>query len=142
MKDLTIRDHALDAARPAVAVAPNEPLTAVARHLWDGGVGAAVVTTSNGIVGIISERDIVTQLALGNEAVDTTAGDTMTRTVAAARPDDRVLDVVHTMLDASIRHVPIVDEDGALLGMVSIKDLLRPLLLNSLGGTPGPFAHA
>jgi CBS domain-containing protein len=59
----------------------------------------------------------------------------MTPRVIAVRPDDRLLDVAYLMFDDVIRHVPVVDEYGELTGVVSVRDLLRPLLADALGGT-------
>lgn len=136
MTDLTVRDHALEAAGASVIVAPEAPLRVVARRLWEAGVGAAVVADTGGVRGVISERDVVAQLAQGADPDGVAAEEAMTRTVVSARPGDRLLDVVFLMIDTAIRHVPVIDEDGQVDGMVSIRDLLRPLLVDTFGGTP------
>jgi len=133
--DLTVRDRAVDATRPPVVTAPEATLRAVARLLWEQGVGAAtVVDDEDRVVGIISERDIVARLAQGGDADTTTAERAMTGTVVSARPDDRLLDIVFLMTDAGARHVPVIDEHGEMTGMVSIRDMVRPLLVAHLGG--------
>ena len=50
----------------------------------------------------------------------------------SARPDDTVLDVALQMLDAGTRHLPVVDDLGRAQGMVSLRDLLRPLVLQAM----------
>jgi CBS domain-containing protein len=50
------------------------------------------------------------------------------------QPADRLYDAAVHMLDLGIRHVPVVDERGTVEGIVSIRDLLRPLLVRSLEG--------
>jgi CBS domain-containing protein len=132
--DITIRDRAQNATRPPVTVPPTASLQVVARHLWEAGVGAAVVVDGDHVLGIVSERDVVARIAQGGDPGTTTADQVMTATIASARPDDRVLDVVFLMTESGIRHVPVMDENGRLEGMVSIRDLLRPLLVINLGG--------
>jgi CBS domain-containing protein len=133
--DLTVRDRAADATRPPVVTAPGATLRAVARRLWEQGIGAAtVVDDQDRVVGIISERDIVARLAQGSDPDTTTAEQAMTRTVVSARPDDRLLDLVFLMTDAAVRHVPVIDEHGEINGMVSIRDMVRPLLVAHLEG--------
>jgi CBS domain-containing protein len=133
--DLTVRTRATDATRPPVVTRPGATLRAVARRLWEEGVGAAaVVDEEDRVIGIISERDIVARVAHGGDPDTTTAEQTMTRTVVSARPDDRLLDVVFLMTDAGVRHVPVIDEHGEMSGMVSIRDMVRPLLVANLGG--------
>ena len=135
LMDLTVRDRAADATRPSVVTPPEATLRAVARRLWEESVGAAaVVDEEDRVIGILSERDIVAQLAHGGDPDATTAEDAMTRTVVSARPDDRLLDVVFVMTDAAVRHVPVIDEHGEMSGMVSIRDMVRPLLVANLGG--------
>ncbi|HET6951563.1 MAG TPA: CBS domain-containing protein [Acidimicrobiales bacterium] len=128
---ITLRDRAREVTRPPVLVAPGDSLRRVARTLWEQSVGAAVVGTAEQPVGVISERDVVTQLAQGADAG--TAEHAMTRRVISARPDDPLLDVAFLMLDDVIRHVPLVNEDGTVTGMVSMRDLLQPLLIEAAG---------
>jgi CBS domain-containing protein len=132
--DLTVRTRAQDATRPPVVVSPDDTLRTVSRQLWEKAVGAAVVADEHGILGVISERDVVAQLALGGDIDTATAREAMTDSVVSAHPDDPLLDVVFLMIEAAIRHVPVIDEAGRLAGMVSIRDLLRPLLIDNLGG--------
>jgi CBS domain-containing protein len=133
--DLTIRDHASDATRPPVVTTPTASLRAAAHQLWEQGVGAAAVLDDRGrVVGIVSERDIVARLAQGGDPDALTVDQAMTRTVTSARPDDRLLEVVFLMTDAGVRHIPVIDENGRLTGMVSIRDMVRPLLVTHLGG--------
>jgi CBS domain-containing protein len=133
--DLTVRTRATDATHPPVVTRPDATLRETAHQLWEEGVGAAaVVEDEDRVVGIISERDIVARLAHGADPDATAVEQTMTRTVISARPDDRLLDVVLLMTDTGVRHVPVIDEDGEMSGMVSIRDMVRPLLVAHLGG--------
>jgi CBS domain-containing protein len=82
----------------------------------------------------VSERDIVAALGQGKDPDTVTASEIMTAPVVAARPGDRLVDVAYLMFDDVIRHVPILDEHGDVSGIVSVRDLLRPLLVDALGG--------
>jgi len=130
---LTLGDHAHDLLRPAVIVEADAPLRTVARTLWEQSVGVAVVGTATEPAGIVSERDIIAALGRGHDPDTVTAGETMTSPIVAARPDDRLVDVAYLMFDNLIRHVPIIDELGHVAGIVSVRDLLRPLLVDALG---------
>lgn len=130
---VTLRDHASEVIRSPVIVGPAETLRDVSRTLWRESVGAAIVGSIDEAVGIISERDVVAELAQGAEADTVTAEQAMTGAIVAARPGDRLLDVIFLMLAEGVRHVPVVDEVGTVTGMVSVRDLLRPLLVEALG---------
>lgn len=126
-----IGDRATEVTREPVLVAPTDSLRDVARVLWEESVGAAVVGTADAPAGVVSERDLVAHLAQGADPDVATAEEAMTRHLVSARPDDQLLDVAFIMLDGVIRHVPLVEERGTVVGMVSMRDLLRPLIIDA-----------
>lgn len=115
-----------------VIVAPEMRLREAAAVMDRHGIGAVIVGTAKRAVGILSERDIVGALACGADPDEATAAGAMSSDVVSVRPGDVVYDAAVDMLDLGIRHVPVLDEHGTVLGMVSVRDLLRPLLMGSL----------
>jgi signal-transduction protein with cAMP-binding, CBS, and nucleotidyltransferase domain len=113
-------------ARPAVYVHANDTLKQVAQTLMEESIGASLVRGPHGVVGLVSERDLVRAIADGVSVTRTPVSDVMTTDLITAAPNDELLDVVHRMLDAEVRHLPIV-EDGVAYGMVSARDALRVL---------------
>ena len=94
-------------------------------------IGLLVVCNANDkILGVLSERDIVHGVAkFGPGVVDKSIADLMTTDVVTCSPNDLIGSVLQTMSERQIRHVPVV-HDGALMGMVSIRDLALHLLEN------------
>jgi CBS domain-containing protein len=115
-----------------VVVGPELRLREVAAIMDRHGIGAVIVGTTKRAVGILSERDIVTALASGADPDEATAARAMSHEVVSVHPGDVIYDAAVDMLDLGIRHVPVLDEHGTVLGMVSVRDLLRPLLLGAL----------
>jgi CBS domain-containing protein len=113
-------------ARPAVYVHVNDTLTQVSQTLIDESIGAALVRGPHGVIGLISERDLVRAIADGVPLSRTPVEDVMTTDLVIATPHDELIDVVHRMLDAEVRHLPVV-EDGVAYGMLSVRDALRSL---------------
>ena len=110
-------------------VATVQP-TATVRELLDvlaeQRIGAAVVTSDDAIVGIVSERDVVRNLgAAGGALLDQPVSAIMTVDVVTCRGDATVEDLAATMTEHRIRHVPVVDDEGALRGIVSIGDVVK-----------------
>lgn len=124
--------------RQAVFVDADATLRAVARTMWSESVGMLVVGDERRALGVISERDVVTELAQGADPDRRTAQDAMTSYVISARREDPIYDAAGQMLDDLIRHLPVVDDVGHVIGMVSVRDLLRPLLLDALTGQAPP----
>lgn len=92
-------------------------------------IGCLVVQDGGqGVAGILSERDIVRDLAAtGGGCLDKTAGDLMTREVATATPDLRSDQVLATMTKGRFRHMPVLDGDR-LVGLISIGDVVKARL--------------
>lgn len=114
-------------------VSPEDSLRSAAGAMVDRGVGAAVVGSTRQPVGLVAERDLVAAVARGMDLDRTHVRRIMTEFVVEAAPDDRVLEAVLTMLDRHIRHLA-VREGGRIVGMVSIRDLLRPMIVQALAG--------
>ncbi len=115
-------------ARPVVYVHPNDTLRQACSTMVEESVGAALVRGPHGAVGLLTERDIVKAIADGASAGRTTVYDVMNDgDLITASPNDDVLDVAHRMLDAEVRHMPIM-EDGVVGGMISARDALRSLV--------------
>ena len=120
------------ATREPLVVPPVASLRVAAEVMADYGIGAVVVVTDRGAVGILSERDVVRALASGADPDETAVAGAMSHDVVSLRPDDTLRDAAFDMLDLGFRHVPILGKKGAVLGMVSVRDLLRPLLTASI----------
>lgn len=109
-----------------VSVRTEVDVAEVIRVLAEHRIGAAVVTDDDrSIVGIISERDVVRVLAeRGAEALGSSVQDVMERRVVTCELDTTVEELMSTMTERRIRHVPVL-VDGALAGLVSIGDVVK-----------------
>ena len=109
-----------------VATIPvTNPVRDVVAELVVRRIGALLVVDGNAIVGLVSERDIVRALAAdGAAALDRPARDVMTSPVVTITPHDSVNMAMELMTGRRIRHLPVV-EDGRLVGLVSIGDLVK-----------------
>ena len=111
-------------SKPVVTAAPDTTLEEAARTMVENGVGSLVIVDEEGrVAGIVTERDLLYSLARKLPCA-TKVSDVMSRNVVTARPEDPVLSVVDKMRDMNIRHVPVVDEEGRPIGMVSVRDII------------------
>jgi CBS domain-containing protein len=110
-----------------VSVAAFTPLEQVSRTLAEARIGAVLVMDGAGdVLGIVSERDIVRAMAIHSAAACTlAAAEIMTRSLHTVTPRTRVTEALTLMTDRRVRHLPVLDEAGALAGMVSIGDLVK-----------------
>ena len=111
-----------------VTVATITPETSVAGLLTElsvHNIGAMVVVSPDGLMGIVSERDVVRKLHdMGADLLRRPVSEIMTTLVATCSPDDTVDSLSVLMTQNRVRHVPVV-VDGRLAGIVSIGDVVK-----------------
>lgn len=110
----------------AEIVGPDTTLQDVARQMIDRSVAAVAVVDRTGLVGICTDRDLAQATS---DAADpqTPVSEYMTEQPDVVDPDIRVTDAASWMLETGYRHLPVV-EDGELLGIIDVRDVLWAIL--------------
>jgi CBS domain-containing protein len=113
-----------------IAVPPETPVPEVLSILRRHRIGAVLVMdAARRPLGILSERDIVFALAEKGAAVlEMTAEALMTPDPVTAHPATTLEEAMQMMTDGRFRHIPVVDEDGRVVGLVSIGDVVKARL--------------
>jgi CBS domain-containing protein len=113
--------------REPVCCEPGDPVPRVADIMRQHDVGSVPVVdsrTSKRLVGIVTDRDLVTKVVAGNRSVESaTARDAMTANPASVREDDDVERAMSLMADRQVRRMPVVDESGRLSGIIAQADV-------------------
>lgn len=108
---------------------PNSSLTEVARLMVENDCGEIPVVEdmiSRRLAGVITDRDIATRIvAKGKNSADAKAIDCMTTPCVAVGPDTTLEDCCEVMETNKIRRVPVVDERGGVIGIISLADVVR-----------------
>ena len=108
-----------------ITIRPEQLIREAVKLLVERRIGALVVVNSDKKpVGILSERDIIRRAAENEAVFSETVTDLMTKNIITGIPQDETSSVAATMTQKRIRHLPIV-EDGDLVGIVSIGDILK-----------------
>ncbi len=113
-----------------VTVSPEVTVCEAARALATNRIGAVIAVEEGGaIAGILSERDIVRGVALqGEGCLKSKVRDLMTAAVLTCREDDTLESLMQTMTSKRIRHLPVVDAEDKLTGIVTIGDVVKSRL--------------
>ena len=117
-----------------VSIAPHATVLEAVHLMNQHKVGALIVTASNRfmeqdgtcqqVIGMFTERDVLTRVIGSHRDAEATRVDAvMTSHVVFCKPQDELDEVAETMRSNRIRHVPVCDDEGRLLGLVSIGDL-------------------
>jgi len=109
-----------------ITVKPSDTISTLSQRLRERRVGAAIVSSDGATIeGVISERDIAFGVDVHRANIHKLPVSTlMTKTVVTCSPSDKIADVASTMLARNIRHLP-VEEGNRLVGMISIRDVLK-----------------
>jgi len=107
----------------------REPVLAAIQMMAERGVGALPVLDEGRLAGIVSERDYARKvILLGRGSADTPVSQIMSAPVVTVGPDDPVRRCMRIMTDKRIRHLPVVDPGGTMVGVISIGDLVSAVI--------------
>ena len=112
--------------KPALVVAPTDPVALAVALMQRDSQGCVLVKQGDKLVGILTERDVLLKAA--GEKVDLnalTAGQLMSPDPVALRAEDSLAAALHKMSIGGFRHIPVVDEAGRAMAVVSIRDVFR-----------------
>jgi CBS domain-containing protein len=111
--------------KPIATISPKQSIHDAAVRMRDQHVGAIVVVEDNRPVGIVTDRDIVLRgLLEGRDPETTPVRDVMSRNPTVVRSDEKIDEAVNSIHAAGVRRLPIVDEKGQVVGMVTLDDLV------------------
>ncbi len=111
-------------SRPVVTVSPDDKMTEAAATMRERRVGSVVAVEGTRPLGILTERDLIKFTAAGANTSAATVAEWMTASPDSVGPDVDVSTAFASLSEHGYRHIPVVD-DGALVGIVSMRDLMR-----------------
>jgi len=107
-----------------IVTTPDTTVREATRRMNDQSIGSLIVMRNHRLAGIFTERDVLRRVVAEARSPDTTlVGEVMTRTVLCCSPESGIDQVADQMRLHRVRHVPVVDGDGEVVGMVSIGDV-------------------
>jgi len=110
--------------RPIHSVDRHQTVAEAARVMAEKNIGALPVTKETRLVGIFSERDVITRVvAMKMNPEKVLVGDVMTKRIVVAEAEESYESCLQKMQGAHCRHLPVVS-NGELVGVVSLRDLL------------------
>ncbi len=124
----TVKDLLGEKGGAVFAVTPDQPVLEALRVMADAGIGSVMVMQDGELLGILSERDYARKVVLlGRASHDTPVTHIMSSPVVTVQPSTGIHTCMRLMTDQRIRHLAVV-ADGAILGVVSIGDLVKRML--------------
>jgi CBS domain-containing protein len=114
------------AQTPLVTVRPEATVLQAVQIMDRENIGAVAVVESGVLCGIFSERDVMLRVLLGNRVPEKTCiREVMTFPVETIARTSSPDDALKMMFEKHIRHLPVINNDGSLAGMLSIRNLLH-----------------
>lgn len=111
------------------SVSPNDTVFDALVLMAEKNCGALVVLEGEKLVGIFSERDYARKIILkGKASKDTAVDEIMSTELTLIHPRQSVEECMALMTDKRIRHLPVVDDDQKLVGLISIGDVVKAII--------------
>lgn len=111
---------------PAPTISPTATVLDAARAMERSRGGAAAVVDGERLVGIISERDVLLRVvAAERDPRKTTVQDVMTSSVETLGPDAGTSEALELMISRHIRHLPLINQEGKVVGLLALRSLLQ-----------------
>ena len=114
-------------SRSATVIGVEASVADAAEAIVKDEIGSLVVVDGRKLVGIITERDVVRTIAQGADPEEEAVSDWMSDAPDTFSPDVEVEEAAAWLLEIGYRHMPVMDE-GELLGVVSLRDILGALI--------------
>jgi len=115
--------------KPPLTVAPDETVVHAAKTMTERRVGAATVVDSTGVVGVVTERDVMQKIVAGGlDPSVTRVRDVMSSPALTVGVKTSVASAAEMMRQHHIRHLVVVDDNGKLVGMLALRYLLYDLM--------------
>ena len=122
----TLKQILAEKSRPLALVAPGDTVVHALTVMAEHDVGALLVLDGEQLVGIFSERDYARKLALqGRNSRETLVSEIMSDRVAYVSPNTSLDECRALMTEKHFRHLPVLNDDGSVAGMISIGDLVK-----------------
>lgn len=107
-----------------LTLSPEDSVAKAIELMQEKKIGCVLVTKNDRMIGIFTERDVLLKVAGKKGMEQKKLGEIMTPKVEGFEPDDSVAFVLNAMHVGGYRHVPILDENGKPLAVISVKDIV------------------
>jgi len=129
VKDIVQSKSALTEEGGVLTTEPSVTVYECIDRMVDRDVGSIVVMEGDEIAGIFTERDYMRSIALkGRSSDETEVREVMASDVATVGPEKPLEECLHLMTELRCRHLPVVDDEGDLVGIVSIGDGVKQIV--------------
>ncbi len=111
------------------SVGPDETVFSALETMAERNIGALLVLDGDDLVGILSERDYARKVRLLERgSKETRVSEIMTTEIRTVGSASTVAECMELMTEYRIRHLPVLDDDGQLAGMISIGDVVKAMI--------------
>lgn len=115
-------------SRHVVSVKPSMTVREASAIMREHRIGSVLVMDeSENLLGILTERDIVYRVVAEGKDPETLVEEVMTRDIITVREDATLAEAARMMLGFGVRHLPVVDRSGRVIGVISLRDLAKAI---------------
>lgn len=131
---MLIADILKEKGHQVYSISPGSTVYESIEKMSEKNIGALLVMEDENLVGIISERDYSTKIILkGRTSKETKVREIMSPDVQCVTPTDNVETCMSMMTNEKFRHLPVLDQDDNVVGVISIGDLVKAIISKQKG---------
>ena len=108
----------------AVTDAADDTLAEASARMWQQQTGSLLIMEGDKLNGIVTERDVLRVVAEGKDPKATTVREIMTTDLVTVSPNESIKGAAEIMFEKWFRHLPVVTDEGKVVGILSLRDLL------------------
>ncbi|MEA2475985.1 MAG: hypothetical protein QOF16_1378 [Actinomycetota bacterium] len=108
----------------AVTDAPDDTLAEAAAKMWQQQTGSLLIMEGDALIGIVTERDVLRVVGEGKDPKASSLRDVMTGNPVTIDSSSGIREAAAIMFDKWFRHLPVVTDDGRVVGIISLRDIL------------------
>jgi CBS domain-containing protein len=106
-------------------VEPTNTVAEAAQIMKSEDIGSLPIVEGDKLVGVITDRDIAIRIVAEGRGTDTTVGEIASKDVVTVGPDQSIDDAARLMAEHQVRRLPVVEEDGRLVGILAQADIAQ-----------------
>lgn len=118
-------------SKPPILLHKNASVQEAAKLMFNNRIGSVLIVDDTGkLIGIVTERDLVYLVAMGklHLANEYPVWQLMTENPITAKPEDTIEEALARMKEINVRHLPVIDNEGKPIGVVSLRDIINFLI--------------
>lgn len=126
---MKVRDLLREKGTELIGIYSDAKISQAIEKMVERNIGAVIVVDGDKPIGLFTERDVLKGwVKYGKDFSEISVSEVMSKDLLVVQPDDDLKYAMSVMNNKRIRHLPVVEKDGRIIGIISIRDVVKALV--------------